>query len=76
MVALLACWLLLGAPAAATTAADTLPTEPAHVEATADTEPAAPTDGGGGDPALAPTLVAIVLLVVTIGLHALYRDPR
>jgi hypothetical protein len=86
LLTLVACWLLvLAAPAVAHSSVGAEPAvgdAPGVTASAGDetleaavTDPAG--DGDGGDPAdreLVLGLVAIVLLAITIGLHARYRD--
>ena len=83
LLALVACWLVVfAAPAAAHPSAASVTDTPAEVAAAAGsdtlelagTDPAGDDDGEGADRELVLSLVAIVLLAVAIGLHALYRD--
>lgn len=69
-----ACWSLgLATPAAPTVGPVT---EATPTPTLAETAPDGAADDADRDPELVPSLVAIVLLGVTIGLHAVYRDPR
>jgi hypothetical protein len=84
LLTLVACWLIaLAAPAAAQTSADVTPPSgtaaeiaaPSH-DGTPVTAVEDPADDGerGADRELVLGLVAVILLGITIGLHALFRD--